>query len=1139
MDPIAMKNFIEGLMRKNEDDTIEFNRNLMAVFLATIPVGNRIQNLPALATLRTMPELERVKTFIEMFYEGGAFMPAGTFDDWKILPAGPVEAVVQSNSDKAEIIVRAFVAENPSALSFAYLNSDVNAVGYAAKRQEHTSGLKENHPILRENKLLSRRKYIDLYKAARNSGYTGSVLDGMPPQVQTEVMTEISIKFKECKAWFQQPVSTIDEGDFLKYFLLLCNTLSEADMLEIIRMVKDIKMSDDSIDAYSKFDSEFWYMLQVLKSGGGKDPFAPRRTAELHAEGLRGPVQAVAKEKSKSVIDDLHAEYVIPVAEYMQQYRTSHPHIEMLTKKVAVLQAERAVRSAGRGGGRGEDRRPGDGRGGGGGGRGAGGRQPYVNAVTGNPPADPPDGATANAAFDDNIRLCLSCHEPDHKIFKCFKLCQLVNCPRKFDLSIPEHYARNCKLVKDPARFKILREACSSDCYIPRKVVNSSNSSISSDWRVKKPLIQYDAGSNINAAPCSPFNLPVRPPSASDSIDIANGDSIPVDAVCTLGTSDVLIVPSFPSMLLSQSFVEKSKCSTILADNQLHLIDSTTNQLEEILAKSPPIISVEASNGLYFFNSDHLELLATRQLSSTDTTQPTGKNVTFSNPLIIQPSNSVFIAKYHTIGFPTVKDLVLFWHKTLNHASETRMIAVVENKLIANLPAQLTVAAIRKYFPKSPNPCYDCPLGNLQRLSSPPAATHNYEVPIGAHWILDFGKFSGSDDKKKILAYGGNCTHVAFAIEYQTGRIFELGTKAPSEKIVLECIKKLKAFNTGKGYTWRSMTIDKQYVTKGVTAYLSDPEIHADIIQVVLSDRVNGEEILTSTSQTILFQNVAIPYEHFSTGSVERLIRTVRETNWKKTVSDPDYDDRLWLKNVHDTCDVQQMLPTVHHPTSSPYKMYDHFTVDAQKTPILPFKSIVIAHIPNERQNTTSGRGFEAMVVGRQSASTGGIQLFNLKTKKFVVRGTFKFLGEHPVKGLLFESPIHIEIADGDDVRLTSLAPVTPSTPPIIPYVAIDSGEPPAPVTTPVILPVTAPAPTSNPVTPPQSLPQSQSKTPLSTHTVLSQRQSTLTRSPYIMSWRSKKTSENRQNTFGIILIRLLLKRTRMAVSYACKKLSM
>ena len=438
-------------------------------------------------------------------------------------------------------------------------------------------------------------------------------------------------------------------------------------------------------------------------------------------------------------------------------------------------------------------------------------------------------------------------------------------------------------------------------------------------------------------------------------------------------------------MLVPQSFVEKSNCSTILIDKKLIVIDSkASTKLKDFLAKSPPLISIDASNGLYFFNSDQLKVLANRQTAESSTVQSSSsKHVTFSNPLIIPstPSNSSSIAKYRTISFPTVKDLVLFWHKNLNHASEARMIAVVQNKLIANLPAQLTVTAIQKYFPKFPNPCFDCPLGNLQRLSSPPSATHNFQVPIGAHWILDFGKFSGSDDSNKILAYGGGFTHFAFAIDYQSGRVFGYGTKNCGGKVVLDFIKNLNAFNSGKTYTMRSMTIDKQYVTKEVTAYLNDPIIHSNVIQLILSERINGIEILTSTSPNIIFQNIAIPYEHFATGSVERLIRSVRETNWKKTVSDPDYDERLWCKNIYDTLDVQQMLPTVHHPNSSPYLMYDHFTVDAIKTPILPFKSIVIAHIPNEKQSTTSGRGFEAMVVGRQSASTGGIQLFNLKTK--------------------------------------------------------------------------------------------------------------------------------------------------------------
>ena len=127
---------------------------------------------------------------------------------------------------------------------------------------------------------------------------------------------------------------------------------------------------------------------------------------------------------------------------------------------------------------------------------------------------------------------------------------------------------------------------------------------------------------------------------------------------------------------------------------------------------------------------------------------------------------------------------------------------------------------------------------------------------------------------------GGGFNHFAFAIDYQSGRVFGYGTKSPSEKIVLQFLKNLKAFNTGKTYTMLGVIVDKQYVTKGVTEYLKDPTIHSDIIQLVKSERVNGLEFLTSSSPNIMFENVAIPYEHFGTGSVERLIRSVEETNW-------------------------------------------------------------------------------------------------------------------------------------------------------------------------------------------------------------------------------------------------------------------
>ena len=239
------------------------------------------------------------------------------------------------------------------------------------------------------------------------------------------------------------------------------------------------------------------------------------------------------------------------------------------------------------------------------------------------------------------------------------------------------------------------------------------------------------------------------------------------------------------------------------------------------------------------------------------------------------------------------------------------------------------------------------------------------------------------------------------------------------------------------------VTVDTQYVSKEITSYLNDANIHNDIIQLIISKHVAGEEVLTSSTPNILFQQIAVPYEHFGTGSVERLIRTCREANWKKTAADPTYDPRLWAKLVTDTIDIINMLPTVHHPDSSPYLMFDRHTVDVLKTPFLPFGSTVIAHIPNVLQNTVSGRGFEAIVTGRLDATTGGIRLWNVKSKRELTRATMKFLGEHPVKGLLFESPIHIEIANGSDIpkQVTFTLP-SPLTPPSIPLIASEKGVP-------------------------------------------------------------------------------------------------
>jgi len=80
------------------------------------------------------------------------------------------------------------------------------------------------------------------------------------------------------------------------------------------------------------------------------------------------------------------------------------------------------------------------------------------------------------------------------------------------------------------------------------------------------------------------------------------------------------------------------------------------------------------------------------------------------------------------------------------------MISIVENKLIDNLPLELSVPNILKFFPDT---CLKCSIGNLQALQHPFPKLFNPNVPIGAWWSVDFKKYSGADDDKQVKALKG------------------------------------------------------------------------------------------------------------------------------------------------------------------------------------------------------------------------------------------------------------------------------------------------------------------------------------------------------------------------------------------------
>ena len=158
----------------------------------------------------------------------------------------------------------------------------------------------------------------------------------------------------------------------------------------------------------------------------------------------------------------------------------------------------------------------------------------------------------------------------------------------------------------------------------------------------------------------------------------------------------------------------------------MHIIDCKVPTIGQLLDQIPFIHSIPAVNDLYYFNQQQLWDLAQRQLPQT----------TQSTVNIPQAC----IARYHTIKFSTLSDLVLYWHTTLGHIGKTKMLSIVRNNLILNLPKELTESAINEHFPIN---CLRCSIGNIQRISSPLRAEHNPCVPIGASFSVDYKKMSG------------------------------------------------------------------------------------------------------------------------------------------------------------------------------------------------------------------------------------------------------------------------------------------------------------------------------------------------------------------------------------------------------------
>ena len=100
-----------------------------------------------------------------------------------------------------------------------------------------------------------------------------------------------------------------------------------------------------------------------------------------------------------------------------------------------------------------------------------------------------------------------------------------------------------------------------------------------------------------------------------------------------------------------------------------------------------PAISTSATHGEYFLPPD--TFVPFLSLDPCHPPPPTS--------CVTVATKTASTARYYTSKFSSLKDLVLYWHTALDHASEERLAHTARHQLVSGLPAQLTVDATRKY----------------------------------------------------------------------------------------------------------------------------------------------------------------------------------------------------------------------------------------------------------------------------------------------------------------------------------------------------------------------------------------------------------------------------------------------------------
>ena len=297
---------------------------------------------------------------------------------------------------------------------------------------------------------------------------------------------------------------------------------------------------------------------------------------------------------------------------------------------------------------------------------------------------------------------------------------------------------------------------------------------------------------------------------------------------------------------------------------------------------------------------------------------------------------------------------MLYWHTIFDHRTKEEVISLIENNILENIPKNLTAKSTSKHMPK----CKSCPFGSMRQKPLPIKSSTTY-LP---------GDCAVGDIKHMGVKDIDGYEYLALLVDVGSDKIFEYKLKKLEN--LGDIVVLLSSTYISAGHTMKLIRFDVQFLTKQITDYL----------------------LTASPKFEKVDQQHPAPYEHGQSGVAESIIQKI-ESSIQKVLKDSNSPKEFWGPIASNICKVRNSMNSSKHPSCSRNVKFGGKKVDLLDTPLIPFGSVVYAHIPTKNQTALGFKCIETVSFGSADGVKGGIILYNLKTKKRIIRRTFKVMG--------------------------------------------------------------------------------------------------------------------------------------------------